>query len=64
MSFQEKFEVLSQLEEELKKLTAAKIGAIWLDNPRSVQLISGSIISKEVSNVFLAQATLVLKVPL
>ena len=31
------------------------MGAIWLNNPRFVQPISGSIPSKKVSNVFVAQ---------
>ena len=30
----------------------------WLDNPRSLRPISGSISSKQVSNVFLAQVTI------
>ena len=52
-----RFEVLSQQEEVLNPIGPVKKGVIWLDSPRSVQLVSssGSISSKEVSKVFSTQ---------
>ena len=52
-SLQGKVYVFMTDRRRVKLLSPAKIGAVWLDSPRSVQPISGSIPSKQVSDVFM-----------